>query len=306
MGFKKYDFQALFALMKQGDVRSLAKLLTAIENSEAGIDAILEKLNTHSNIPVVGITGPPGAGKSSLVNSLVDYWANTLNLKVAILAVDPSSPFNLGSLLGDRLRMSDHFTNDNVFIRSMSARGALGGLTHKIVEATDLLRNAGFDRIIIETVGVGQSEIEVAGLADTTILVLVPEGGDDVQAIKSGIMEVADIFVVNKADRTGADKFYNYLKSALHQRKAADWNPPIIKTIATKNTGIEELSSEIERHSTVSKTNDKKAALLAEKAWKLIAERRMQDLIKKNLQSEIQTLLENKNFNLYSFVKKHT
>lgn len=291
--------------MKSGNVRALAKLLTAVENSQQGIENILEKLSPNLSIPVVGITGPPGAGKSSLVSNLAGFWANTLNLKVAILAVDPSSPFNLGALLGDRLRMSELYTNKNVFIRSFASRGALGGLTHKIVEATDLIRNAGFDRIIIETVGVGQSEIEIAGLADTTVLVLVPEAGDEVQAIKSGIMEIADIFVVNKADREGAAKFHVYLQNALNHRKATEWNPPIIETIATQNSGIKNLSDAIEKHIKSHKSNEKMAALLAERAWKLIAEKRMSNLSRKELESKINQLILKGEFNLYSLVKAY-
>ncbi|MCK9480296.1 MAG: methylmalonyl Co-A mutase-associated GTPase MeaB [Bacteroidia bacterium] len=299
------DFDNLFQSMQNGNIRALAKLLTAIENEHQGIETVLEKLKPNAHIPVIGITGPPGAGKSSLINCLAEYWAKTLNLKVAILAIDPSSPFNLGALLGDRLRMSGLFTNKNIFIRSFASRGALGGLASRIVEATDLMRNANIDRIIIETVGVGQSEIEIAGLADTTVLVLVPEAGDDIQAIKSGIMEIADIFVVNKADREGAAKFHVFLQNSLNHRKTSDWNPPIIETISTQNIGIEQLSIAIDKHIVSQKTKEKQATLLAERAWKLIAEKRMKDVSRAGLENEITSQLQKGDFNLYALLKKY-
>jgi LAO/AO transport system kinase len=298
--------QTHYEQMKLGNVRSLAKLLTAIENEDPAIHEILSQFNTQLSVPVIGITGPPGAGKSSLVNALIDLWVNQQSQKVAILAIDPSSPFNLGALLGDRLRMAEHFTNHAVFIRSMATRGALGGLSHKIVEAVDLLKHAGFDKIIVETVGVGQSEIEIAGLADTTVLVLVPEAGDDVQAIKSGIMEIGDIFVVNKADRMGADTFVKNLKNALHQRKPSSWNPPVVKTIATKKQGLLELSMLIDEHAKQLDTNPKKIRLLAEKAWKLIAAHKMKNVEKESLELSIKKELDTQNFNLYTFVKEYT
>lgn len=298
--------QTHYEQMKLGNIRSLAKLLTAIENEDPAIHGVLLQLNTQLSVPVIGITGPPGAGKSSLVNALIDLWANQQSQKVAILAIDPSSPFNLGALLGDRLRMAEHFTNHAVFIRSMATRGALGGLSHKIVEAVDLLKNAGFDKIIVETVGVGQSEIEIAGLADTTVLVLVPEAGDDVQAIKSGIMEIGDIFVVNKADRMGADTFVKNLKNALHQRKPSAWNPQVIKTVATKKQGLVELSMLINKHALLHETNPKKIRLLAEKAWKLIAAHKMKNVEKEQLVESIKKEIDTQNFNLYTFVKEYT
>jgi LAO/AO transport system kinase len=295
----------LLERMIDGDVRSLAKLLTAVENDVDGMDAVLKRLKMDIPTPVIGITGPPGAGKSSLVNALLEVWTKDLGLKVAVLAIDPSSPFNLGALLGDRLRMADHFLNDKVFIRSMASRGALGGLAHKVIEAVDVLKNAGFDRIVVETVGVGQSEIEIAGLADTTVLVLVPESGDDVQAIKSGIMEIGDVFVVNKADRHGADTFYKNILNALHQRKPSKWNPPVMKTISTRNIGITELIQQLDLHANQYEVNPKKIRLMTEKAWKLIAEKRMKNVHKSDLQDRILKQMKNQNFNLYSFVSQY-
>lgn len=300
------DYSLLFEEMKAGSQKALAKLITAVENhAEKMVNELSAQKNIQS-VPVIGITGPPGAGKSSLVNSLLNYWVSQ-DLKIAIVAIDPSSPFNLGALLGDRLRMSAHYTNPKVYIRSMASRGALGGLSQTIIEVVDLLKIAGFDRIVIETVGVGQSEIEIAGLADTTVLVLVPEAGDEVQAIKSGIMEIADIFVVNKADRIGADLFCNNIKNALHQRTAREWNPPVIKTIATSNEGIEELDKAILNHSMANiKNKELKAILLADKALKLISEIRLRDINKQELLKNIKNNLESENFNLYSFVQNYT
>src|SRR3954469_17715443 len=188
------------------DFKSVARALTVVENDLPGADDLLRGLNLDSKAPVIGITGPPGAGKSTLVNALISELCAD-NQKVAVLAIDPTSPFNFGSLLGDRIRMATHFNHPNVFIRSLATRGSLGGLSARTIEMTDLLRAAGFDYIIIETVGVGQSEIEIAGLADTTVVVMVPGSGDEVQIMKAGLMEIADIFVVNKSDYPGADLF---------------------------------------------------------------------------------------------------
>lgn len=298
------QLESLFTDMLKGNIRALAKLITAAENRNPAMVPILEKLELKPEVPVIGITGPPGAGKSSLVNALVHEWTQNQDLKVAIIAVDPSSPFNMGALLGDRLRMSDHFTHQNIFIRSMATRGALGGLSSQIVETTDLLKNAGYNRIIIETVGVGQSEIDIAGLADTTLLVLVPEAGDEVQAIKSGIMEIAHIFVVNKADRDGANAFVKNLKNALHHRNFNGWQPPVLKTIATQKVGIQELSKQIEKHTLLNHQNiHNKALLLAEKAYKILAAQKMEGINKQDWVDMIKKELINQNFNLYSFVK---
>ena len=196
----------LIGKIAEGDFLALARSLTLVENDIAPASDLLKMLSINRNVPVVGITGPPGAGKSTLVNAITEELCQ-LNKRIAILAVDPSSPVNHGSLLGDRIRMSKHFNHSNVYIRSVATRGSLGGVSAKTIEMVDVLRSSNFDLIIIETVGVGQSEIEIAGLADKTILVLVPEAGDEIQHIKSGLMEVAQAFVVNKADRDGADIF---------------------------------------------------------------------------------------------------
>ncbi len=236
----------LLKKIRTGDQRVLAKAISLVENEEAGYKELLSALK-GSKTPVVGITGPPGAGKSTLINALITQLTSN-GKKVGVIAVDPTSPFNFGSLLGDRLRMSEHFNNANVFIRSIATRGSLGGLSAKVIEVVDVMREAGFDQIVVETVGVGQSEIEIAGLADTTVLVLVPEAGDEIQTIKSGIMEIADIFVVNKADREGADLFVNSLQTLVHERVPSKWIAPIIKCVASRGEGVKELAEKISEH----------------------------------------------------------
>jgi LAO/AO transport system kinase len=282
--------------LKNGDIKSLARLLTIVENNLAFADDYLKALEIK-NIPVIGITGPPGAGKSTLVNALLDNLAQ--KSKIAILAVDPTSPFNLGSLLGDRIRMASQFNNPNVYIRSIATRGSLGGLSVKTIEMVDVLKAADFDYIFIETVGVGQSEVEVAGLADICVVVLVPEGGDDIQSIKSGLMEIADIFVVNKSDREGAQTFANHLKKMVHQQTHTI---PVISTIASKNNGLDELIKEIQLFKI--KINSKKPYLLVEKAWRLIQNDRMKDVKKQKLQQEIVEASKDVNFNLYQFIER--
>ncbi|MEN9312827.1 MAG: methylmalonyl Co-A mutase-associated GTPase MeaB, partial [Bacteroidota bacterium] len=262
---------------------------------------LLEQL--HGTTPIIGITGPPGAGKSSLVNALALHWS-AQNLKTAIVAVDPSSPFNLGSLLGDRLRMPGLFLDPKVYIRSVSARGSLGGLCTSIIEICDVLKHAQFDHIIVETVGVGQSEIEIAGIADTTIVVSVPESGDEVQTLKSGIMEIADIFVVNKSDRDGADAFANHLKKLAHYRMGdGTWESPVVKTIAMDGTGIQALSEAIHTHQTQGISNERKIQLLSDKAYRLIQRNRMRNISLASLRHEIEASQKQGPFNLYRFVK---
>jgi LAO/AO transport system kinase len=290
-------------LIASGHERAIARAISWVENQHPSSLELLENLS--GNTPVIGVTGPPGAGKSSLVNALVLHWSK-LNLRTAILAVDPSSPFNLGSLLGDRLRMPGLFLDPKVYIRSLSARGSLGGLSASIIEVCDVLKHAQFDRIVIETVGVGQSEIEIAGIADTTLVVSVPESGDEVQTLKSGIMEIADIFVVNKCDREGADAFANHLKKLAHYRMGEDqWEIPVIQTMATDSRGVQALSDAIDLHQKLGISTHRKEQLLAEKAYRLIQRNRMKNLGIEALKQEITNEIQAGTFNLYRFAKKH-
>ena len=290
-------------LIASGHERAIARAISWVENQHPSSLELLENLS--GNTPVIGVTGPPGAGKSSLVNALVLHWSK-LNLRTAIVAVDPSSPFNLGSLLGDRLRMPGLFLDPKVYIRSLSARGSLGGLSASIIEVCDVLKHAQFDRIVIETVGVGQSEIEIAGIADTTLVVSVPESGDEVQTLKSGIMEIADIFVVNKCDREGADAFANHLKKLAHYRMGEDqWEIPVIQTMATDSRGIQALSDAIDLHQKLGISTHRKEQLLAEKAYRLIQRNRMKNLGIEALKQEIAIEIQAGTFNLYRLAKKH-
>ncbi|WAC41740.1 methylmalonyl Co-A mutase-associated GTPase MeaB [Pedobacter sp. SL55] len=293
----KIDIDWLKDQIECGSFMALARALTLVENDIAPSVDLLKNLNINRQIPVIGITGPPGAGKSTLVNAIAEEFAKN-EKKVAILAVDPTSPFNYGSLLGDRIRMSKHFNNPNIYIRSVATRGSLGGISAKTIEMVDVLRAAAFDLIIVETVGVGQSEIEIAGLADKTILVLVPEAGDEIQHIKSGLMEIAQAFVVNKADRDGADAFANGLsKMVMEQHQQS----PVFKTIADKSLGISDVCDWILHEETNKK--DQKAHLLAEQAFKLIQHKKMRGLDKQELLRQIRVALDKGVFNLYVFIE---
>lgn len=285
--------------MHQGDRKSLARAITLVENDLDGAKEILLSLDLENAPPVIGITGPPGAGKSTLINALVAKFT-AQKLKTAVVAVDPTSPFTSGSLLGDRLRMMDHFNNPDVFIRSLATRGSLGGLSAKAIEITDVIRSAGFDRVIVETVGVGQSEVEIAGLADITVLVLVPEGGDDIQALKAGIMEIADIYVINKADRPGSDMFAKNIQHLVHGQ---DENVirPMIKTVASTGQGIDELVAALDANASQRTSVKRKSFLYTEKAWRLISLQRMKDVSRGDLAAKIESEIGAGKFQLYRF-----
>lgn len=299
---------SLLTQITHGDRRSIARAITLVENEGEGYQELLQALPAQK-VPVIGITGPPGAGKSTLISALLNHLVAGTNVKgqpnqIAVIAVDPTSPFSHGSLLGDRLRMQEHFNNPQIFIRSLATRGALGGLSAKTIEICDVLRAAPFDYIFIETVGVGQSEVEIISLADTVIVTLVPEAGDEIQALKSGIMEIGDIFVVNKADRDGADQFTAGLLRTLHERPATTdgWVIPVIKTIAARKEGITELSDAIHRHR-LHPHPLRRLKLLAEKAYRLIQYQRMKNVSLRELTAGLEKEMEQPDFNLYRFVK---
>ena len=287
----------------QGNFAAIARAITIVENELNGYDELLLMLRQERHARVVGITGPPGAGKSTLVNALLRHWLHE-NKRIAVIAVDPSSPFNYGALLGDRIRMSEFYTHPNIFIRSLATRGALGGLSAKIIEITDVVKEAPFDIVLVETVGVGQSEVEIAGLADCTIVTLVPEAGDEVQTLKAGIMEIADIFAVNKADREGAEGLYRNLRILAHEKAHGDEETPVIKTVATTGSGLAELATAIEVHLEAQNTlPEKHLYLLTEKCWQLIQAWRMRDLDHKALHDQLKAAVSRGNFNLYAFAR---
>ncbi len=294
-------WQELLQQIQQGDVKALARSISLVENEQPGYETLLKALPVTPT-KIIGITGPPGAGKSTLVDSLIGLLVDT-GKKVAVLCVDPSSPFNLGAVLGDRIRMSDWYTNPNVFIRSLATRGSMGGLHPKIIEITDLLKAFQFDLIIVETVGVGQSEIEIAGLADVTVVVVVPEAGDEVQTMKAGLMEIADVFVVNKADRPDADTFVKNLRMMLAPAFSKHYNEvPVVKTVASQKEGVKELLDIIAHQLQKSHITDKTFWLLAERAFYLIEQKRMKGVDKTILKKEIEAQFQKGSFNLYQFV----
>lgn len=235
--------------VRNGKTRGIARAISLVEdNAENSAEMMQEIFSEGRNSTIIGITGSPGAGKSSLVDKLALFYRNA-GKRVGIIAVDPSSPFSGGAILGDRIRMQTLGLDPGVFIRSMATRGNLGGLASATVDAVAILAAAGFDKIIVETVGVGQDEVEIVKTADVSVVVLVPGMGDDIQAIKAGIMEIGDVFVINKADREGVIRTEKELEALLSLAHRNDlWIPPIVKTVATENKGIEEIANAVARY----------------------------------------------------------
>jgi len=244
-----HNFESTIQQLRSGDARALARAISTVENRDPGWSELLKSLFPHTgHARVIGLTGAPGAGKSTLVDQLAKHYRKE-DRSVGIVAVDPTSPYTGGAILGDRIRMQDHFADPGIYIRSMATRGSLGGLAGTTADVTTVLDASGRDLIMIETVGVGQDEVDIVRLADVTVVILVPGMGDDVQTIKAGIMEIADIFVINKSDRDGAERVEREIRAmqtlALRQDS---WVPPIVKTVASEGTGIAEVVAAIEKY----------------------------------------------------------
>jgi len=264
--------------VSKGDAAAVARAISKIEDGSVDASALMKEIYQQSRGGlVIGITGAPGAGKSSLVDNLAQHYRKSGD-RVGIIAVDPSSPFSGGAILGDRIRMQTLGLDEGVFIRSMATRGNLGGLARATVDAVAILDAAGYSRIIVETVGVGQDEVEIVKAADVSVVVLVPGMGDDIQAIKAGIMEIGDIFVINKADREGVYSTEKELESLLSLSSRADgWEPSIVKTVATEGSGVAELAAAIERFTAVQQgvdvTSDRRRAIARWRIVELLRER---------------------------------
>ncbi len=261
-----------------GDRLTTTRAITAVENETSLAKEILQSIHRHTGKAYrIGLTGPPGAGKSSIANKLARQYRQN-GLRVGIIAVDPTSPFTGGAMLGDRIRMTDVELDEGVFVRSMASRGSKGGLSRKAADAADVLDAAGNEIILLETVGVGQSELDIAAAADTTVVVLVPESGDSIQAMKAGLMEIADVFVMNKSDRAGSDQAVTAIKTILHFKSQEDgWNPDVIKAVASEGKGIDELTAMIDRHrhyqEETGRLREKRARRVADRIRGLVAEK---------------------------------
>jgi LAO/AO transport system kinase len=282
-----------------GDKRVIARAISAVEDGRADSTQLLKEIFPHTGrAMVVGITGSPGAGKSTLVDRLAAHYREG-GEKVAIIAVDPSSPFTGGAILGDRIRMQNMATDPGIFIRSMAARGHLGGLARPTVDAVAILDAAGYNKIIVETVGVGQDEVDIVKAADVTVVVLVPGMGDDIQAIKAGIMEIGDVFAINKADRDGVLRTERELESLLSISERPDgWRPIIVKTVATENNGIKDLADAIRGYADFvsshrSPTDNRRASVAEHRIIGMLRERLLQEALEKGVgETELRAMAE--------------
>lgn len=282
------SLEKLFA----GDPRTIARAITKIENSSRDASELMKAVFPKTGRAlVIGITGSPGAGKSSLVDKLALHYKEK-GERIGIVCIDPSSPFSGGAILGDRIRMATLGLDKNIFIRSMATRGNLGGLSRATVDAVAILDAAGFDKVIVETVGVGQDEVEIVKTADVSVVVLVPGMGDDIQAIKAGIMEIGDVFAINKADREGVLRTQKELEALLSLAHRPDmWNPPIVRTIATESKGIEDLAAAIESYNDFQKGEtdkalERKRAVAKWRLTELLQERLLEQVLGRNGTSE--------------------
>jgi len=285
----------------KGDFLLLAKAISFIENNVVAANTFLEAL-VPAQVPIMGITGPPGAGKSTLINALISTWVEE-GKKVAVLSVDPSSPFHQGAILGDRIRMKDWYLHPQVYIRSLASRGHLGGLNMAMLSMTTLMQSAGFDYIVVETVGVGQSEVEIASLADTTVVVLVPEAGDEVQMMKSGLMEIANVFVVNKSDRPNAQVFVNHLKQMIAENASSQLTPAVVSTIATEREGISDLLKAIESHQLAMQDGLQKKEMYFNKVVQLIMASKMNQVDIEKVKISLASECTKPNFNVFKFAQ---
>jgi LAO/AO transport system kinase len=298
-----FDVTDIAKGVAEGNFLLLAKTISQIENKVEGADVYLTKLVPKA-IPIIGITGPPGAGKSTLIAGLVGEWI-AAGKKVAVLSVDPSSPFHKGAILGDRIRMKDWYLHPQVFIRSLASRGHLGGLNSSMIELTTLLQSVGFDQIIVETVGVGQSEVEVASLADTTVVVLVPEAGDEVQMMKSGLMEVADIFVVNKSDRPDAQTFSNHIRQMMMENGISEDLVKVVTTIASQGLGMTDLIQAIDAHQISNSLLGNNKKIILTRAIQLIVAQKMRQVDLEKLEQDIALAITKESFNIFSFTQNY-
>jgi len=298
-----FDVNDITKGVAEGNFLLLAKTISQIENKVEGSDTYLTQLAPKA-IPIIGITGPPGAGKSTLIAGLVGEWI-AAGKKVAVLSVDPSSPFHKGAILGDRIRMKEWYLHPQVFIRSLASRGHLGGLNSSMIELTTLLQSVGFDQIIVETVGVGQSEVEVASLADTTVLVLVPEAGDEVQMMKSGLMEVADIFVVNKSDRPDAQTFINHIRQMMMENGVSEDLVKVVATVASQGLGIHDLIQAIDAHQISNSLLGNNKKIILTRAIQLIVAQKMRQVDLEKLEQDIALAITKESFNIFSFTQNY-